>query len=82
MCKIKFKYYSSDIPICARQAFEAEANRIYATVRDALNCSQSYILVYSSVSERQVIGILITDELTELMVECQGIATVIEHEMV
>jgi hypothetical protein len=78
MCTLRFKYYSDDIPISARQAFEIEVNQTYVSVCEALDYSQSYILVYHARVDRRITGIVITDAYTESLMETEGIVPIIE----
>ena len=69
MANLRFKYFSKDIPLGNKNAFENYVNQKYAAVSDQMDVSGSYVLVYWTKPQNQVHGIFITDAVTEIIMD-------------
>ncbi len=69
MANLRFKYFSKDISLDNKSAFETYVNQTYATVSDQMNITSSYVLVYWTKPQNQIHGIFITDSITETIMD-------------
>lgn len=65
MTTLNFKYFSANISVQVKNAFEDYVNRKYSDVGELMSDTHSYVLVYWTKPHNQITGIFITDPRTE-----------------
>lgn len=71
---LNFKYFSGNISVQVKNAFENYVNHKYSAVGELMNDTHSYVLVYWTKPHNQITGIFITDPTTEAVFDASNLS--------